>query len=310
MNDQHEGNNDPPRFGPFGPVDPPRSSLGSALFAYLEGEPSEQDPTIAAGRRSLNAYLDTDCGKRPQNWQGTASKPVQCGRQSARNWRFTLVNELSRRADASANGKMGKIVLSGGGTWQATALDGAALAQEAQDAINAAKVANMRLIEIASQASAIELLFALEIGVTLDKHARTIDLIETASAVIAAPLYDVKRKLDIARPSEVVGAHDAPLIPVPGHASFPSGHATAAHALAELLVAVTAAGSVQKCRLRLMAHRLAENRFHAGLHTCSDTNAGKALGITFGEWLASSGLRNSNKDWGRLYDLAACEWRA
>jgi membrane-associated phospholipid phosphatase len=71
-----------------------------------------------------------------------------------------------------------------------------------------------------------------------------------------------------------------PPIPVPGHASFPSGHSTQAHLIAycaiELLNGLPQLPAMENDLLAL-ADRIARNREIAGLHYPSDSEGGKKL---------------------------------
>jgi membrane-associated phospholipid phosphatase len=77
-----------------------------------------------------------------------------------------------------------------------------------------------------------------------------------------------------------------PPIDVPGHASYPSGHATESYLLAGMLAQVmpaaasteTTPGDPDSPPLRRLAERVARNREVLGLHYPSDSKAGKYLG--------------------------------
>ena len=77
-----------------------------------------------------------------------------------------------------------------------------------------------------------------------------------------------------------------PPIDVPGHASYPSGHATESYLLAEMLKEVMPVaaskendtGKPDSTPLRRLAERVARNREVLGLHYPSDSAAGKYLG--------------------------------
>ena len=77
-----------------------------------------------------------------------------------------------------------------------------------------------------------------------------------------------------------------PPIDVPGHASYPSGHATESYLLAGMLAQVMPAaastethiGYPDSTPLRRLAERVARNREVLGLHYPSDSKAGKFLG--------------------------------
>jgi hypothetical protein len=67
-----------------------------------------------------------------------------------------------------------------------------------------------------------------------------------------------------------------PFIATPSHPSFPSGHATQAFLVAEVLSRMVKAAAL-KPYLFSLADRIAENREIAGLHYESDSHAGKEL---------------------------------
>jgi hypothetical protein len=81
------------------------------------------------------------------------------------------------------------------------------------------------------------------------------------------------------RPSQVCPAL-APPVPVPGHASYPSGHSTEAHLIANCLNDVLT-GSIEAATMQIdlgaLADRIARNREIAGLHYPSDSAAGVNL---------------------------------
>jgi hypothetical protein len=85
------------------------------------------------------------------------------------------------------------------------------------------------------------------------------------------------------RPSQLCPAL-APPIAVPGHASFPSGHATQSMLMALCLIDVlpvvptpNTAGNVWEEDLKVLAHRIARNREIADLHYPSDSHTGRQL---------------------------------
>src|SRR5262249_20336448 len=87
------------------------------------------------------------------------------------------------------------------------------------------------------------------------------------------------------RPSQLSPALMPP-IEVPGHASYPSGHATEAYLISKCLAAVmpqeasTAYDSTdaESTALERLAQRVARNREVLGLHYRSDSEAGRILG--------------------------------
>jgi membrane-associated phospholipid phosphatase len=108
-----------------------------------------------------------------------------------------------------------------------------------------------------------------------------------------------------------------PPIDVPGHAAYPSGHATEAHLLAKVLEEIlpeeistlTAAGTARPSPpgppltpTQAMAQRIARNREVLGLHYPSDSAAGRDLAdFTFPLLLACGQVS-------RILDAAREEW--
>ena len=89
-----------------------------------------------------------------------------------------------------------------------------------------------------------------------------------------AVLLDLKRRFGRRRPNAVLAAI-RPVIPVPWHASYPSGHATQAVVIARLLARLAPASTGD---LMEFAFRVGHNREVAGVHYPSDTAAGFSLG--------------------------------
>jgi membrane-associated phospholipid phosphatase len=111
------------------------------------------------------------------------------------------------------------------------------------------------------------------------------------------------------RPSQISPAL-LPPITVPGHASYPSGHATEAYMVAGILKrvmppaasTVTEVGNLDSTPLRRLAERIARNREVLGLHYPSDSKAGKFLADQTESILASCATVNT------LIGIAPNEW--
>jgi membrane-associated phospholipid phosphatase len=70
-----------------------------------------------------------------------------------------------------------------------------------------------------------------------------------------------------------------PMIPTPGHATWPSGHATEAFTIIiTVLMALLPEGHKYKEQLERLAARIAVNRTVAGVHFPVDSAAGRLLG--------------------------------
>jgi acid phosphatase (class A) len=99
-------------------------------------------------------------------------------------------------------------------------------------------------------------------------------VVDTETIVI-----DLKRRFNRRRPNTVLPSI-RPVVPVPWHSSYPSGHATQAIVIASLLSRWAPDSSE---RLNKFAIQVGRNREIAGLHYPSDTNAGFRLGRQLAE---------------------------
>ena len=118
-------------------------------------------------------------------------------------------------------------------------------------------------------------------------HPYTYDLAYAALKVGQFIAMHYKRRLNIPRPSYISPSLMPPIDP-PGHASFPSGHATEAYLIARCLAHVlsgvlpsvdhTAASfDLDRSPLMRMAERIARNREVLGVHYPLDSEAGRVL---------------------------------
>lgn len=117
---------------------------------------------------------------------------------------------------------------------------------------------------------------------------RTFELLE--AAVSLSPAIGMRFKHDLAceRPSER-SPLVRPVIAVPGHASHPSGHATAAALWVGVAKALMASNpkSVVATQLDALASRIAQNRVIAGLHYPMDSAAGGLLGSVLADYVVA-----------------------
>jgi hypothetical protein len=115
-------------------------------------------------------------------------------------------------------------------------------------------------------------------------HPWTCGLIDVALRVGQFQAMHYKRSFNRPRASQFSPSLLPPIDP-PGHASFPSGHATEAHLMALCLKEVmpleasaeAIPGNPDSAPLQRMAQRIARNREVLGLHYPSDSAAGKKL---------------------------------
>ena len=106
-----------------------------------------------------------------------------------------------------------------------------------------------------------------------------------------------KHELNCPRPSEY-SPQVQPMIPVPGHGTYPMGHATQAYVVARLLHWIVAKsrakdGALSGALAALMqqayqlAFRISMNRIVAGVHFAVDLWAGRRLGLAIADAIAA-----------------------
>jgi hypothetical protein len=114
-------------------------------------------------------------------------------------------------------------------------------------------------------------------------HPRTFRVLHIASLIGSFAALFFKSEYDLPRPSQICPAL-LPPIPVPGHSSWPSGHATQAHLMKNCMIRVFAAPTlsahdrgVLTTDLTVLADEIARNREIAGLHYPKDSEGGARL---------------------------------
>jgi membrane-associated phospholipid phosphatase len=127
------------------------------------------------------------------------------------------------------------------------------------------------------------------IGLQPHRHPWTLALLDLSFGLAVAIHMRFKHAFVCPRPSEL-SPQIQPMIPVPGHAAWPSGHATEAYLVATILQALMDAalpgnGSKYEQQLQRLAARIAVNRTVAGLHFPVDSAAGRLLGTVIGEFV-------------------------
>jgi hypothetical protein len=110
---------------------------------------------------------------------------------------------------------------------------------------------------------------------------RTFELIQLARRFATSVVMRLKHEFACARPADV-SAQVQPVIPTPGHGSWPSGHATIAYMAADLFALLLPGGEGSEVHQQLerLAYRIADNRVVAGVHFPMDSVAGCLLGQT------------------------------
>ena len=145
--------------------------------------------------------------------------------------------------------------------------------------------------EILNQAQNQQLCFMQLLTMTASSHPKTFFVMKLAARVGEVVMMRLKRHFNRPRPTQYYPTLYPPL-PVPGHSSYPAGHAVIAQLTAQVLIEVTTpmAGSPPtpsgtspyKNSLLKLAEEIGLNRVIAGFHFQSDIDAGvKAADMTY-----------------------------
>ncbi len=136
--------------------------------------------------------------------------------------------------------------------------------------------------------------FMALLAITPGSHPNTYRVLHIASLIGSYAVLYYKGLRDRPRPSQCCPALRPP-IPMPGHASWPSGHATQAWLKAlciEHILQGAQSGTLTQddldavsSNLRTLAIRVARNREIAGLHYPTDSDAGRTLAATIAPFL-------------------------
>ncbi len=124
-------------------------------------------------------------------------------------------------------------------------------------------------------------------GIHPDRHRYTLELVNIAMAIACIVSLRFKHSLSCPRPYHY-STQIQPMLQTPGHGSLPSGHASEAFVVAEVLAALTGNPKVRNMLIS-QAARIAINRSVAGVHFPIDSAAGEMLGTTVAEYLTHLG---------------------
>jgi hypothetical protein len=102
-------------------------------------------------------------------------------------------------------------------------------------------------------------------------HSKLSDVLYDVGLVV----LDLKTRFNRVRPSVVLSSID-PILDVPWHSSYPSGHSAQATVVSELMANLF---PNKRRSFDQLAKRIGKNREIAGLHYPSDTLAGRNLGL-------------------------------
>ncbi len=168
----------------------------------------------------------------------------------------------------------------------ATVPDPGALAGQVSVVAGYADLRPERLAEILVQSEELAGFFDSLHGVAGPAGLALLDLAAELATSVAQRL---KLGFAVARP---VTRSDAvqPIIPTPGHGSYPSGHATQAFAIATVLDHLAGGtGPLTDAPVWRLATRIAVNRTVAGVHYPVDSALGAVLGVTLGRAILARG---------------------
>jgi hypothetical protein len=150
-----------------------------------------------------------------------------------------------------------------------------------------------RAAEVLDQLTAPVGYWSAVLGLTAHRHKKTLQLIEIALGLCVHVEMRLKHIFATLRPVEL-SPQIQPMIPTPGHGSWPSGHSTEAFAVATLLESFMDQtrpgkndGQNSRTQLQRLAARIAVNRTVAGVHYPVDSAVGRLLGTSLGEFFVA-----------------------
>lgn len=144
--------------------------------------------------------------------------------------------------------------------------------------------------EVLAQTTGVLDFFAAIIGMQAHRHKYTLEIIALAMTLAIDVEMRIKHAFACERPSEL-SPQIQTMIPIPGHSSWPSGHATESFVVATILQALLQSanqtGDQYKEQLQRLAARVAVNRTVAGLHYPVDSAVGRLLGTALGDFFVA-----------------------
>ena len=143
-----------------------------------------------------------------------------------------------------------------------------------------------RTAEILAQMNGGGAFWASIIGLTTHRHKYTIELLSLAMSLASHVEMRFKHAFACQRPMEL-SPQIQPMIPTPGHASWPSGHATEAYLTCALLQSLLPHSDKYREQLERLAARIAVNRTVAGLHYPVDSAVGRLLGTALSDFMVA-----------------------
>jgi hypothetical protein len=168
--------------------------------------------------------------------------------------------------------------------------------------------------EILNQAQNQQLCFMQLLTMTQNSHPATFFVMKVAARVGEVVMMRLKRQFNRPRPTQYYPALYPPL-PVPGHSSYPAGHAVISHLTASVLIEVTtptAGNSPYEKSLTKLAEEISLNRVIAGFHFRSDIAEGAKAGDLTHQFLKGMPVRNVHApdfDYASAVAAAKKEWK-
>ncbi|MBT9505739.1 phosphatase PAP2 family protein [Rhodoferax sp.] len=151
---------------------------------------------------------------------------------------------------------------------------------------NYAELREDRGAEILAQVNGGGAFWASIIGLTAHRHKYTLELLDLAMSLATHVEMRFKHGFACQRPVDL-SPQIQPMIPTPGHASWPSGHATEAYLTCALLQSLLPHGGKYREQLERLAARIAVNRTVAGLHYPVDSAVGRLLGTVLADFMVA-----------------------
>lgn len=151
---------------------------------------------------------------------------------------------------------------------------------------NYAELREDRGAEVMAQMNGGAPFWASIVGLTTHRHKYTLELLDLAMSLATHVEMRFKHAFACPRPVEL-SPQIQPMIPTPGHASWPSGHATEAYMTCAVLQALVPHGEKYREQLERLAARIAVNRTVAGLHYPIDSAVGRLLGTSLADFFVA-----------------------
>lgn len=151
---------------------------------------------------------------------------------------------------------------------------------------NYAELREDRGAEILAQTGGGAAFWASIVGLTTHRHKYTLELLDLAISLAIHVEMRFKHAFACPRPVDL-SPQIQPMIPTPGHASWPSGHATEAYMTCAVLQALIPHGDKYREQLERLAARIAVNRTVAGLHYPVDSAVGRLLGASLADFFVA-----------------------